>query len=60
MNYQNLYLLAFLICIAIIAWSIKKIRKLTIENTRLKIELSCLSNDIEVLRYELQVPKSNF
>jgi len=58
MNYQNLYILAFFICIAIIAWSIKKIRKLTIENTRLKMELSFIISENVGLIFELQHSKS--
>jgi len=54
MYYEILYTITLVIFALIIAWCFFKIRRLKDENTRLKIDLSCLSSDNEVLRFELQ------
>lgn len=57
MNYQNLYFFLIIIGLGIIFWSVFKIRILLIENTRLRMKLSCSKSDNEVLRWELKYSK---
>ncbi len=59
MNYQHLYLFLMIIGLALIFCGAFKIRKLLIENTILRMKLSCLKSDNEILSWELKHTKSN-
>lgn len=54
MLYQTLYTLTIVVFALVIAWCFFKIRKLMIENVKLKMKLSCRNNDIEILRFDLK------